>query len=140
MTEERKSIDLASLVGPHELSGVDTDVIQVKNYADYEEPCDVLRFILDGVTYEAIEDPSDGYRSSMEGCYVTGAAVKNKFAPVRVIASHRTKGDHNDTDDVLELRDADNGKVILEVGTRNVDDYYPCFVGSWHPGEMAINA
>lgn len=142
MTEERHSIDLQTLVGEHELSGVDTDTAMVKMYEWREEPepCEVLRFVLDGVTYEAIEDPSDGYRSSMAGCYVTTAPVKNTFAPVKVVGRWRTKGEYSGTDEVLELIDATNGAVILEVGTSNVDDYYPGFCGHWHPQLMAINA
>ena len=140
-TTERKSIELETLIGERVLTGVDTDVVRVKTYEwREEEPCEVLRFILDGVTYEAIEDPSDGYRSDMQGCYVTDTPVKNMFAPVKVVGRFRTKGEYSGTDAVLELIDAANGKVILEVGTSNVDDYYPSFVAGWHPGDMAVNA
>lgn len=142
MKEERQGIKLASLVGEHLLSGVDSDTIHVKQYTwrDDMTPCAVLRFVLDGKTYEAVEDPDDGYRNAMEGLYATDTPVKNMFAPVKVIGRHRTKGEHRGVDDVLELIDAANGKVILEVGTDNTDDYYPSFVASWHPGEMAVNA
>jgi hypothetical protein len=32
-----------------------------------------------------------------------------------------------------------DGLVILEVGTDNNDDYYPSFVSSWKPENMAVN-
>jgi hypothetical protein len=142
MTEERKNIELPTLVGEHLLSGVDSDTINVPKYYDpsYTEPCEVLRFTLDGVTYEAIEDPSDGYRSSMQGLYVTDTPIRNAFAPIKVVGRYRTKGEYSGTDEVLELIDAANGNVILEVGTTNADDYYPCFCGHWHAGRMAVNA
>jgi hypothetical protein len=52
-------IELENLIGEHLLSGVDN--IQV----DETEPIDAILFILDGVTYMAIEDPDDGYRSML---------------------------------------------------------------------------
>lgn len=141
MTEERQSIDLQTLVGERLLSGVDGDTMRLKQYEwREEEPCEVLRFVLDGITYEAIEDPSDGYRSNMAGCYITDTPVKNTFAPVKVIGRWRTKGEYSGTDEVLELIDAANGKVILSVGTSNVDDYYPSFEAHWTPEDMAVNA
>lgn len=140
MTEERKSIDLESLVGEHLLSGVDGDTIQVKKWTDVMEPAEVLRFVLDGITYEGIEDSNDGYRNSMEGLYVTETPVRNVFAPVKVVGRYRNKGEYSGTDDVLELIDAANGEVVLEIGTSNVDDYYPGFCASWYPGLLAVNA
>jgi len=140
MTDERPSIDLESLVGEHLLSGVDGDTIQIKRwYGDSTEPAEVLRFILDGVTYEGIEDPSDSYRSSMQGLFLTDTPVKNTFNPVKVVGRYRKKGAYSGTDDVLELIDAANGKVILEVGTENVDDYYPGFCAHWRPENLAVN-
>ena len=39
----------------------------------------------------------------------------------------------------LELLDCKTGKTVLEVGTENTDDYYPCFVANWSPENMACN-
>jgi hypothetical protein len=141
MSDERQNIDLKTLVGEHELSGVDGDTIQVKRWysGDETEPAEALRFVLDGVTYEGIESPDDGYRNSMEGLYVTETPVRNAFAPVRVVGRYRDKGEYSGTDDVLELIDVANGAVILEIGTENVDDYYPGFCAHWHPERMAVN-
>jgi hypothetical protein len=138
--KNERDVDLETLVGEHELSGVDGDRIMVKDWCDREEPCEVLRFVLDGKTYEAVEDPSDGYRSDMAYFRTTDTPIKNMFAPVKVIGRYRTKGEYSGTDAVLELIDAANGKLILEVGASNVDDYYPSFVANWIPGDMAVNA
>lgn len=145
MSEEQKrpTIDLETFVGEHQLSGAEYDTLQVPRWygEDETEPAEAIRFVLDGVTYEAVEDPGDGYRNSMKACYVGGTApVKNTFAPIKVVGRWRTKGEYSGVDEVLELIDAANGKVILEVGTSNIDDYYPSFEAAWHPQNMAVNA
>jgi hypothetical protein len=139
--EDAKNIDLETLVGERELSGVDRDTVQVPRYwpEDETEPAEALRFILDGVTYEAVEDPGDGYRNSMRHCRITETPVKNTFAPVKVVGRWRTKGEYSGVDEVLELLDSANGKAILEVGTSNIDDYYPSFEARWSPELMACN-
>lgn len=49
-------VELSDLVGKHELSGVDTSVADSGLYED----ASYIVFIMDGVTYKAIEDPNDG--------------------------------------------------------------------------------
>src|SRR5207302_181175 len=63
---EMTDVTLDTLVGEHVLDAVDTFVDRVKQYSwsDELEEASVIRFRLDGVAYTAIEDPSDGYRSS----------------------------------------------------------------------------
>lgn len=133
---------LTDLVGPRHLDAVDFDTEKMKEfYGDGYEDCSVCRFRLDGIVYVAIEDPSDGYRSSMRGLITpNNPAMKNVFPPVKVIGRMRTEGEFGGLDDVLELVDAFTDKVVLEVGTDNCDDYYPRFVASFHPENMATNA
>ena len=131
--------DLKDLVGERNLDAVDFFDEQVKGWLGNFENCQVVRFRLDGVAYTAMEDPDDGYRSRMSGLAVSSGEMKNVFHPVRVIARHRTKGSFGYLDDVLELVDAKTGGVVLEVGTVSTDGYYPCFVASFHPEEMATN-
>lgn len=133
---------LTDLVGPRHLDAVDFDTEKMKKfYGDGYEDCSVCRFRLDGIVYVAIEDPSDGYRSSMRDLITpNNPAMKNVFPPVKVIGRMRTEGEFGGLDDVLELVDAFTDKVVLEVGTDNCDDYYPCFVASFHPENMATNA
>lgn len=59
-------MQLNDLVGAHKLSGVDRLYEKVESYSRYDpDSGEVFRFELDGVTYGAHEDPSDGYRSMM---------------------------------------------------------------------------
>jgi hypothetical protein len=136
------SVAMESLVGSHTLSGVDEEVVKTESWykGEYED-CNALRFTLDGVTYMAIEDPDDGYRSSMRGLVVSKTPTKFTFTPIPVVVSARDKGGYEDKDsaEVLEIRDARNGLVILEAGTENTNDYYPYFVGNWKPENMEEN-
>jgi hypothetical protein len=130
-------VELETLVGEHELSGVDFE--EVKASDRYNEDANVIRFVLDGKIHVATEDPSDGYRSSLRDVeIVDGPPVTNMFGPVKVVGSALPNGDY--VNDCIQFRDAANGEVILEVGTMNTDDYYPWFVGKFHPERMAINA
>ena len=99
-----------------------------------------ISFVLDGITYTATEDPSDGYRSSMKKIAVSSTHVTNVFGPVLVYANYvdAFEGD-GDRHDLLRLMDDHTGELVLEVGTRNLDDYYPGFAASFDPAAMAIN-
>ena len=133
-------MELKDLVGKHLLDAVDFDNEQIKNWARYED-CQVMRFRLDGKVYSAIEDPDDGYRSSMRELVVSEPPMKNTFKPVGVVGRHRTAqtGCYR-ASDVLELIDIETGKIVLIVGTENTDGYYPYYVASFHPENMATNA
>ncbi len=131
---ESKSVALESLVGEHVLMGVDSE--QIRPDGAYEDAT-ALRFVLDGLIYVVTEDPSDGYRSCLGSVeIVEGPPVKNMFPPCRVLASMAT----GSSDEVLELRDVTTGKVVLQVGTDNSDNYYPSFVGNFTPEHMAVNS
>lgn len=121
-------ITLESLVGEHELSGVDMSV-ESNGYED----ASVCRFVLDGKAYTATEDPDDGYRSYL-GTLQEGGEVKNSFPAQRVLCYMR-----GGSDETLVFRDVVTGKEVLEVGTDNTDDYYPSFVAHFQPQNMAIN-
>lgn len=142
MTEniEPKEVEFTDLVGVHKLSGVDETEINVDNWG-YSRNANCINFILDNVTYTAIEDESDGYRSSMDKIIVNSVEVKNTFEPVDVLVSYVTepRDDYYGKCKMLYITDTLNGKTILVVGTENLDDYYPAFVASWMPENMAIN-
>lgn len=134
-------MELKELAGEHLLDAVDFSNEQVKTWGEQFEDCQVMRFRLDGKVYVAVDDPDDGYRSHMNDLTVSeDATMKNVFEPVKVIGRHREKGSYGDVDDVLELIDAGTGQLVLEVGTESTDDYYPCFVASFHPEAMTPNA
>jgi hypothetical protein len=133
-------MELKALAGEHLFDAVDFSNEQVKIWGDEFEACQVMRFRLDGNVYVAVEDPSDGYRSCMNELTVSeDAAMKNVFGPVKVIGRHRDTGDCEEPADVLELIDAGTGKIVLEVGTENTNDYYPYFVAAFHPEAMTPN-
>jgi len=118
---------LSDLVGMHELSGVDTT---------QEDDVDVVRFVLDGTTYKATEDPDDGYRSYLKEITVCAEDVSNNFPPQKVVGKMKDGG----SSDLIQFIDATTGKVALEVGTDNYNDYYPMCVLSWHPENLACNS
>jgi hypothetical protein len=132
-----ETVELDSLCGEHKLSGVDFSSERVERYGSFED-CSVMRFRLDGKVYTAVEDPSDGYRSCMDRIFVERCKINNSFSPVRVVV--RKKPDHNyNRNDTLEMIDIKTGKTVLEVGTDAADDYYPSFVASFWPENMATN-
>lgn len=128
------SITLESLVGKHTLSGV--DMFDVPPGKDDYESANAIRFTLDGVTYVAVEDPDDGYRSMLDRVELSDTPTTNAFPGCLVLASM----DADTNNDTLELRDVKNGKVVLRVGTDQAHDYYPWFVAEWTPENMAQNA
>jgi len=126
---EQTVVDLDDLVGEHKLSGVD----MLDEKGEYGSAA-VINFVLDGKTHTAVEDPDDGYRSALDKVFVSDKKVVNMFKPVKVLGVRKTG--HDDT---IQFLDSKNGKLILEVGTDNNDDYYPSFVGNWTPENMAVN-
>ena len=133
-------IDLDTLVGEHTLDAVDTFTESIKQYGDHFEDCGVIRFRLDGIVYTATEDPSDGYRSSMDKLFVSpDEPMRNVFPAVRVLARKKANEKYS-VNETLELIDVVTGKVVMEVGTDNTDDYYPSFVSAFWPEHMATNA
>lgn len=132
-------MELQELVGLHKLSGVDMSNEKIKEeWGDSFEDCQVINFILDKKTYTAIEDPSDGYRSSMREIKLSKVVIKNTFTPVQVFGIMRGKENYNENH-VIDFYDVKTGKIVLSVGTSNSDDYYPSFVAEFTPESMVIN-
>lgn len=125
-------IKFETLVGLHELSGVSFEQFYDEDRYDDAQVCN---FILDGVTYSAVEDPDDGWRSSLRHLIVSSNPLMNTFAPVTVLVTIR------DVDDtyILDLIDAVTGKVVLSVGTDSSVSYYPTFIADWRPQNLIHN-
>lgn len=119
--DERFHVDPEALIGPHMLSGV--DYMPGANDSPAE-----LRFVLDGVAFAAIEDPSDGYRSMLDGVFFCKSRIENTFPAVRVELSRV----ESETDNLYRMTTT-LGDVVVEFGTENADDYYPCFVSHFNP-------
>lgn len=132
-------MQLTDLVGTHMLSGVDRLYEKVESYSRYDpDSGEVFRFELDGVTYGAHEDPSDGYRSMMSHLSTYEDRPANIFEPVQVEAVMRDckRERYYGGCEILDL--VYNGEVILSVGTDDYDDYYPYFVARWDPTPLGM--
>lgn len=136
---EEQILQLDDLLGPAILTGVSFGHIQAKEYQDSDPQ--TIDFILNGRIISAVEDPSDGYRSAMDTLLINreGANVTNIFPAVAVTGRRQENSEYN-TNDVIEFVDNINGKVVLRVGTDNIDDYYPCFVAQWFPDDLSVNS
>lgn len=131
-------MELKDLVGEHELSGVDITTERVRLYENYREDCEVVRFVIDGKTYKATEDPDDGYRSYLNEIKVTDEKVTNTFPPQKVIGKMKDDESRYGSN-IIQFIDTTTRKVVLEIGTDNSEDYYPCCVMDWSPENLAIN-
>jgi hypothetical protein len=149
--EKSLRVTLQDLVGEFQLTGVSRDDTQVASEWDEDryEDSQIFSFILNDITFTAVEDPDDGYRSHMRYIAVEQFAVRSQFHPVDVYTIYRTDNTHlkEDNDDyfsgevweTLEMYDKGNDKLIMRVGTNNADDYYPYFVAEWMPENMEVN-
>lgn len=122
--------NISTLCGAKMLTGIDRyNEVRPTPYSG-DQDVEVCRIELDGVIYEFYEDPNDGYRSGHLGPSIIEGSIANKFPAVPVVGSHveQAIGSYADGADVLRLVNASTGKTILEVGTDNVDDYYPSWI------------
>jgi hypothetical protein len=134
-------MNVEDLCGRYYLDAVDFSEESVADiYGDGFDDCSICRFRLDSIAYIATEDPDDGYRSHMKEIKECDAStMTNVFPAIEVVGYHRVKGCWGDSDDVVEFIDVNTGKVVLEIGTVGTDDYYPCYVASFHPEAMHTN-
>lgn len=131
-------LSLEDLIGDHELSGVDESSLSVEDDCGYKADVDIVRFTLDNVTYKATEDPSDGYRSYLEGIEITEEKPRNQFIPHAVIGKMKPKDDYQ-TSEIIQFFDKVTGELVFEVGTDDTEDYYPFCVMFWNPEGLAMN-
>jgi hypothetical protein len=128
-------VELQDLAGKHMLSGVDRLNEDIEVYWGETEVSEVLRFELDGVTYGAVEDPEDGYRSSMRKLKVYEGRPATTFDPVECQVVYREVEGYESCD-LIEI--IANGKVVLRAGTSHTNDYYPSFVAYWNPEPLGM--
>ena len=128
-------MELIDLVGEHLLDGVDFENKLKDSYKDAQ----VMRFRLDGIVYGVVENPQDGYRSSMKEIYTSSnIPIINCFPPVRVLALYGIGDEFEDNSDILTMFLMENGKEVINVGTKRVDSYYPCFIANFNPEVMNL--
>jgi hypothetical protein len=125
-------VKFESLVGEQYLSGCDMDAVSVDD-GYRSESANVMRFVLNGITYKAIEDPDDGYRSTCGVLEMSYDKVPNMFNP------HKVYVRMNEHEDIMEIIDLVTNQVVLELGTDHSDSYYPFCVMRWNPLGLADN-
>ena len=86
---------------------------------------DGFKFRIGNLTFEAIEDENDGYRSCLNEIQV----VENIRPVFRENVRITYDGEY------FQLF-AENDKCVLKIGTDHHDDYYPCFVFEWEPQNL----
>ena len=131
-------MELKELVGAHILSGVEVGCEERQIYS-WAEHRNYVKFTLDGVTYKAVEDPDDGYRSYMEELEVSETSCKTKLPDIEVFCVMSAVGEYEGESDVLCFYDVLSGKKIMAVGTENTNDYYPYCILEYHPENMYCN-
>lgn len=92
-------------------------------------------FVLGRDTFTAVEDPSDGYRSSL-GELIPGGKCSNMF-PLNCHV--RMTMVETENQNLLIMTDIFTNEPVLTIGTTNTDDYYPSFVSDFQPQNMAAN-
>ena len=97
-------------------------------------------FNIDGIIFEVLEDPDDGYRSHLGPIEYSGIHSSIFFkTPIATVQIEEFKEEYsNDNgakstwspqlDQGYRLVDIIDGHIWLEFGTGNYDDYYPYFM------------
>ena len=96
---------LSDLEGEHLISGL--EILSSEGEHPYRYG---VVFTLDGVSYEALEDPEDGYRSCRGALTEAEQPPRFSFPPQPVL-----------------MVDPVTGKAVLSIGTGDVGDWYPYF-------------
>src|SRR3990167_1353948 len=118
-------MELKDLDGKHILGGVEYIVFK----HPYGDESNGILVMLDNVTYQFIEDPSDGYRSYMREIEVVELQPSLLLPNIKVHCVHTTNdrgAGGEESEDILTIYD--RYKPVLRIGTANTDDYYPYFV------------
>ena len=136
--EEDREITLKSLAGSHIFTGVERGFLKVNKQFSWDQDKNTIRFEIDGQVYEAVENPSDGYRSYMDKLVISNKQVRNKIPEAQVVCVYKDKDGYDDCD-LLDFIDCRNGKVFLTIGTKHVHDYYPVCVFEYNPENLSIN-
>lgn len=137
-------MELKDLVGNHLMTGIETGTVKRNCWGDELINCNYVKFRLDGVTYMAVEDPEDGYRSCCEELKIVDEECKTALPTILVECKMREDAYANswceEKNDILEFYDVTNKQMFMAVGTGNIDDWYPYFVFEYTPELLSCNA
>lgn len=132
-------MELKKLKGKHIFTGVELGSTKVQSYEDGPfENANYVKFELDDITYIAVEDPDDGYRSYMKELSISKESIKYKIPSLLVTCIYEAKNDGY-TCDILRFVDVENGETFLRIGTADTDDYYPYCVFEYKPENLHFN-
>lgn len=121
-------MELSKLEGMHIWSGIEVGY-------NKDDDGQYVKFTLDGVTYLAIEDPDDGYRSFMQELQIVSEPCKVSLPNINVMCHYSEKSDS----DILEFYECTTKNLIMRIGTDELDDYYPYCVMEYYPEKLSIN-
>lgn len=137
-------MELKDLVGNHLMTGIETGTVKRNCWGDKLINCNYVKFRLDGVTYMAVEDPEDGYRSCCEELKIVDEECKTTLPAILVECKMREDAYANswceEKNNILEFYDVTNKQMFMAVGTGNIDDWYPYFVFEYTPELLSCNA
>lgn len=125
-------MELTELQGTHIWSGI--EVGQVDDEDDYDAGL-CFKFTLDGITYLAIEDEGDGYRSFMRELQVSSEPCNTPLPDILVRCEYEDENER----DILKIYEVASGNLILVLGTVDIDDWYPYCIMDYHPERLSIN-
>ena len=121
---DTEGIPFKDLYGIHILSGCE--------YSFDKNGFSSLKFILDETTYEAVEDPHDGYRSSLGGVYRTTENCKLNIPDIKVEIMKCPEDDLDGIQFVVRENDY-SARNVITIGTDHYDAWYPCAVMNFSP-------
>lgn len=141
-----RDVFLIDLEGRHVMTGIETGQMESpEGIWLRSSACNYVKFTLDGVTYRAVEDPDDGYRSYCRDLVIDESECRYKLPDVEVVCKHRGGYEtpepysfHHECD-ILDFYDAVNGKIFLSIGTDDIGDWYPMCVMNYTPENLSCN-
>lgn len=125
--------------GKYLLSGVD----EYQTTNTFYENINGVVLILNGEKYIMAEDPSDGYRSY--GIIFQDEDVEciNTFPPQEVVVESKvteiTEHFYSRVDEMMTIKNPFTNKIIIELGTEDMEDYYPVGIFHYYPENLPIN-
>lgn len=106
--------------------------------------CDAngVAFMLGDTMFLCFEDGNDGYRSTAGPLMVAHGHPYDFGGPPVQYVNEPVVVEHiyDAYWDILRVTSHITGEVIFEIGTSNVDDYYPCYHEEWNPAGLSANA
>jgi len=131
-------VELRYLTGKHKLDGIDFYSEEMGSYGLYAVDDEFCRFRLDGTVYSAFEIPDSGNRNCLHELRIMKEGkINHEFPAIEVVGKQKN---NNDKDDVLELINTHTGEIILELGTKYINNQYPYVVSLFYPENVITDS